>query len=240
MSSGPLPEPIAALIAAFCLGALHSFEPSHAKGVMAAYFIGHRRRVGDAISLGIIVTLAHTLSVFLLGLGVWFFSRKPSVENLEVHAQLLGGAVVIGFGAWMIFRLSRRGELFRPSTATHEHDCPYPHSVDAGSQTSLSQLLAVGLACGLVPCPQGLALLPLAMGTGNLGLSIWLVLAFSAGIGAVVIGLGILVCKAQSWADKVFSRLDKYARQIQLASALFIMILGAVFTLQAALKLIQK
>ena len=237
MSGTSAPGIIAALVAAFWLGALHSFEPGHAKGVMAAFFIGQRRRVSDAIALGAIVTVAHTLSVLVLAFVVRLLSTKLAPENLEAPAQLIGGFVVLAFGAWMLFRLRRHGELFRPHTTTHEHDCPYPHRMDERAQTNLPQLFSVGLACGLVPCPQGLALLPVALGVGNLALSVWLVLAFSVGIGAVVIGLGLLVCKAQTISDRVFGGLDKHARQIQLAGAVLILVLGAAITIQAALKL---
>ena len=226
---------LVALLTAFWLGALHAFEPGHAKGVMAAFFIMGRRRLSDAFALGVIVTVAHTFSVLLLGLVVWLFATGYSVDQLESRSELLGGLLVLGFGLWMCFRLRRQGELFRPATHEHEHDCPYPHRHDDQGDASLRQLFVVGLACGLVPCPQGLSLLPVAMGTGSLALSIWLVLAFSLGIGAVVTGLGVLVCKAQSLADRIFGGLDRYARQIRLAGALLVLVLGIVLTLRAAL-----
>ena len=237
MNGGLTPETFVALAAAFGLGALHSFDPSHAKGVMVAYFIGQRRRVGDAVALGVIVTLAHTASVLALALLVRLLAIKFPAQSLEPPAEILGGVVVVGFGVWMLFRLRRHGELFRPQTHAHEHDSPYPHRPDEQAQTSLGQLFTVGLACGLVPCPAGLAWLPVSLSAGNLALSIWFVLAFSAGVGAVIVVLGILVCKAQALADRVFGSLDKHAREIQLAAALLVLALGGAFALRAVLEL---
>ena len=51
---------------AFWLGALHALEPGHGKTVVAAYLVGERGRVRDAVLLGIVVTLTHTSSVIIL------------------------------------------------------------------------------------------------------------------------------------------------------------------------------
>lgn len=231
------PETWLMLATAFGLGALHSFEPSHAKAVMVAYFIAQRRRVADAVALGLIVSLAHTLSVLALALVVRALAAHWSADRIEAPAELVGGLVVLGLGVWMLVQLRLRRELFRPQTHEHEHDCPYPHHAAERGGASLGQLFAVGLACGIVPCPQALMLLPAAVGVGNLTLSLWLVVAFSAGIGVVVIALGVLVCQTADWAERTFERLQRHAAEIRRASAILILVVGAVLCVRALFSL---
>ena len=57
-----------ALLVSAVLGALHALTPGHGKTVVAAYLVGSRGTTKHAISLGSIVTLTHTGSVFALGL----------------------------------------------------------------------------------------------------------------------------------------------------------------------------
>ena len=58
---------LVALFLALILGAAHAFSPGHGKALVAAYLLGERKTVRHAIILGAIVTLTHTVSVFLLG-----------------------------------------------------------------------------------------------------------------------------------------------------------------------------
>src|SRR5262249_5170514 len=55
------------LAVAFFLGAAHALTPGHGKTIVAAYLVGSRGKVWDAVYLGSIVTLTHTSSVFILG-----------------------------------------------------------------------------------------------------------------------------------------------------------------------------
>src|SRR5437763_1230290 len=61
------------LLTAFGLGAMHALSPGHGKTIVAAYLAGSRGTLKHALLLGSTVTFTHTVSVFLLGLGVLFF-----------------------------------------------------------------------------------------------------------------------------------------------------------------------
>ena len=61
-----------ALTIAGFLGAAHALEPGHGKTVVAAYLVGTRGTVWNAIFLGIVVTLTHVLSIVILGLITLF------------------------------------------------------------------------------------------------------------------------------------------------------------------------
>ncbi|MFQ5653598.1 MAG: hypothetical protein ACE5GW_02570, partial [Planctomycetota bacterium] len=56
------------ILIAMIFGAGHALGPGHGKTMVAAYLVGTKGRIRDAITLGSIVTVAHTASIFLLGL----------------------------------------------------------------------------------------------------------------------------------------------------------------------------
>ena len=58
------------LTVAFFVGALHACWPGHGKVVLAAFLVGSRGRVMDAIWLGLAVTVTHTFSVIILGVVI--------------------------------------------------------------------------------------------------------------------------------------------------------------------------
>jgi ABC-type nickel/cobalt efflux system permease component RcnA len=67
---------------------------------------------------------------------------------------------------------------------SHSHALP-------GDRVSTRALVGLGISGGLVPCPDALAILLLAAGVGQIGLGLGLVTAFSVGLAAVLIGIGI-------------------------------------------------
>lgn len=72
------------LISAFVVGLLHSLEPSHAKAVLAAYFLDRRRTLWEAVAFAATVTMAHTLTIFSLavvGYALGPVLRGESVER---------------------------------------------------------------------------------------------------------------------------------------------------------------
>ena len=66
---------LGALALALFLGAAHGLEPGHGKTVVAAYLVGSRGTVGNAMFLGGVVTFTHTISVIMLGLVALFATQ---------------------------------------------------------------------------------------------------------------------------------------------------------------------
>jgi hypothetical protein len=73
---------LAGMLVAFGLGSMHAFSPGHGKTIVAAYLVGSRGTWKHAAFLGLTVTFTHTLSVFLLGLGVLFFQQYIIPEKI--------------------------------------------------------------------------------------------------------------------------------------------------------------
>ena len=94
---------------AFWLGALHAATPGHGKTVAAAYLVGNRGRVVDAITLGVIVTLSHTGGIVLFGILATLGSSALLPQQAEGWLALGTGLLIVGLGLWMLW--SQRDDL---------------------------------------------------------------------------------------------------------------------------------
>ena len=96
-------------IAAFW-GAAHALTPGHGKAIVAGYLVGTRGRPLDAVLLGGIVTVTHTIGVFALGLVTLLLSQFIVPEALYPWLTLASGVLVIAVGGSVLvgrFRTSR-------------------------------------------------------------------------------------------------------------------------------------
>src|SRR5207247_4676061 len=80
----------------------------------------------------------------------------------------------------------------------HDHDHgPHGHSHVPEGDVTLASLIALGASGGLVPCPSGLILLLGAIRFDRVGLGLVLLVAFSAGLAAVLTAIGLVVIYAE-------------------------------------------
>jgi len=125
---------------AILLGALHGLEPGHSKTMMAAFIIAVRGTLAQAVLLGLAATLSHTAIVWIIALGGMYFGQQWSAEASEPWMQLISGVLVIGVGAWMMWRTSRNkaacfhdhgSEAARAHDHDHDHDHPHEQHAHA-------------------------------------------------------------------------------------------------------------
>lgn len=107
---------------ALLLGAAHALEPGHGKSMVAAYLVGSRGTVWDAILLGITVTVTHTLGVYLLGFLCLWLTTRIEAEVVAKWLSIGSGLLVLGMGFWLF----QRGLLWYHGVPTggHSHDAP--------------------------------------------------------------------------------------------------------------------
>jgi nickel/cobalt transporter (NicO) family protein len=91
---------------AFGLGALHALSPGHGKTIVAAYLVGSRGTLRHALFLGSMVTFTHTISVFLLGLGVLFFQRYVVPDQIIPVLGSVSGLSIVCIGSWLLYQRS--------------------------------------------------------------------------------------------------------------------------------------
>ncbi|MCB9098827.1 MAG: sulfite exporter TauE/SafE family protein [Anaerolineales bacterium] len=115
-----------ALLAAFGWGAAHALTPGHGKTIVAAYLIGSRGTVQQAVFLGLTTTVTHTAGVFVLGLLTLFASRFILPEQLYPWLGVVSGLLVVGIGLSLV-RHRLMSYFLGPATPHHHHHPDHAH-----------------------------------------------------------------------------------------------------------------
>jgi nickel/cobalt exporter len=85
----------------------------------------------------------------------------------------------------------------------------------------------MGVSGGLVPCPEALGVMLIAIGLGRIGLGLALIVAFSIGLAAVLIAIGILLVRCKSrWLDRLGKPGSRWQWLLPLVSAAVVTLLG--------------
>jgi nickel/cobalt exporter len=224
----------ASLAVALFWGAVHALSPGHGKTIVAAYLVGQRGTARHAALLGLIVTAAHTIGVFALGLATLGLSQFVVPDRLYPWLNLVSGALVVGIGAsvfwsrWRHRRAHPHGHHHHGHRHGHEH-VPKP---DGDEGPSLRSLLAVGISGGLLPCPSALVVLLAAISLHRVAFGLLLIVAFSAGLALTITGIGLVAVLAR----RAFRRLSfdgPLMRLLPALSALVILGAGLAMTVHA-------
>jgi len=129
----------------------------------------------------------------------------------------------------------------------HSHDpsqfgsIPVPLGVAAAVENPLSgiswrSLIALGISGGLVPCPDAIAILLIAITINRIAFGLGLIVSFSLGLAIVLILIGIVMVRSK----EIFARLQWFSRVsfiVPVISALVVLGLGAVLSISAIKKL---
>ena len=229
----------AALISAG-LGALHALEPGHGKTVVAAYLVGSRGTAKHAVLLGVVVTAAHTAGVYLLGAATLYASRYVVPEQLYPWLGAISGLSIAGIGVFIFLRhwTGETGEHSHTPGERHSHwfASVFRPSVSAGPGTgssrtieralSFRELIILGVTGGIVPCPAALVVLLSAFSLHRIGFGLFLITAFSFGLAAVLVIIGLAMVHAKR-AISSRMRTGKIAlRYLPLLSSAFMVVLG--------------
>jgi nickel/cobalt exporter len=237
---------LTAALIAMGLGALHALEPGHGKTLVAAYLVGSRGTAWHAVLLGIIVTVAHTAGVYALGAVTLYASRYVLPEKLYPWLGAISGLIIVVLGIWLFLR---RWVGHDPSLAedhTHWYDAFASRSSDAvtvggdGSAAAPArqpvatrQLVILGITGGLVPCPAALVVLLSAVAMHRIALGFYLIVAFSVGLAAVLIAIGLLMVHAGRFLSRLHPNSELVRRRLPLLSAVFITLVGVVLVVQS-------
>ncbi|WP_320174877.1 sulfite exporter TauE/SafE family protein [Maridesulfovibrio sp.] len=217
-----------ALGLAFFLGMGHALSPGHGKAMVAAYLIGRSGRIRDAFTLGTIVTITHVASVIVLGIIALLLSRYFLPGDLYPWLGAFSGALVFGVGYMM---LARRAVHSHDHHHGHSHDHSHEHGNES-EPVSWWSMLSLGIAGGMVPCPTALVVLLASVAFGRIVFGLLLILAFSLGLAAVLILIGILTLRASKLTER-FSGSRKWIENLPVLSAGLVMLAGIAIALNA-------
>jgi ABC-type nickel/cobalt efflux system permease component RcnA len=223
------------LVLAALLGAAHALTPGHGKTMVAAYLVGERGTVWHALLLGLSTTLTHTGVVLILA-AVLRFAPRDALEPIQNVLGLLGGLAIAGVGFWLLLR-RLSGQADHVHLGGHGHHHHHGHDHDhvhvqalpaAGERAGWWSVVVLGMSGGIVPCVDAIIMLLYAISAGLLWLALPLLLAFSGGLAAVLIIIGVLVVSAKRVAqDRLGSgRLRRAFQVLPVASAVVVIGLG--------------
>ncbi|MCC6860291.1 MAG: sulfite exporter TauE/SafE family protein [Bryobacterales bacterium] len=222
-----------ALGGAFVLGAAHALTPGHGKAIVAAYLAGSRGRILDAIYLGGVVTATHTAMVFVLGFAALYASQHVALDRIYPWLAALSGALVAGFGAWLLWQRTRPRRHAHPHDHHHDHHGGHGHShPHSHAPASRGGLLSLGVSGGLVPCPEAMVVLMISISLRRIGLGLAILVSFSIGLAAVLIAIGIAMVLAAPVVTR-FTGERAWVRMLPVASAAVVTALGVVLMVQS-------
>jgi ABC-type nickel/cobalt efflux system permease component RcnA len=241
---------VVAMLVSMGLGAFHALEPGHGKTVVAAYLVGSRGTARHAMILGLIVTVTHTAGVYILGAVTLFASRYVVPERLYPWLGVMSGLIIAALGLSLFLRRyagashSHVHHDGHRDDHTHTHGPgeahnhihihgSHPHQHHMPAAISLRELLALGVTGGIVPCPAALVVLLSALSMQRLGFGLLLIVAFSIGLAAVLMAIGILMVYAQHLMSRVQGDGMLISRWLPLTSAAVMAVFGLAIAVQA-------
>jgi ABC-type nickel/cobalt efflux system permease component RcnA len=228
------------LLFAAAWGAVHALSPGHGKTLVAAYLVGERGTLWHAVLLGLSTTLAHTGGVIAIAIVIWFY--PDAMIGSQLALRYVGAFLVVGMGFWMLYRrLTGQADHIHIGGGHHHHHHGHDHHYHGGEDHYHDEhghahaietqdvrwwnLIVLGLAGGIVPCPSAIIVLIAAINNGAMARALPLVLAFSAGLAGVLVAIGMLVVTSKRFAGSHFgaSRLFQF---LPMVSALLVTGIG--------------
>ncbi len=241
---------VIALVVSFVLGGLHALTPGHGKAVVAAYLVGTKGRVIDAIFLGLIVTFTHTFSVISIGIILLFAKERIAHDDIVLWLSLISGLLIVGIGGWLLAKNMKQYYSGRTHNHGHDHPHDHEHTHDHGDghthshgfghthshvpteRTGFWSLLSLGISGGIVPCVDALIGLLFAISLNKLTWGIIILCAFSLGLAAVLVAIGIMMVMAKPVIERFTGR-GVWLQRLPIISATVVIVLGAVLVFKA-------
>lgn len=122
-------------------------------------------------------------------------------------------------------RISGEVKIQRPSAGMHHHGDGRMHSHEIPQSVTWRSLIALGISGGMVPCPDAIAILLVAIAINRLALGLALIVSFSLGLAVVLIIVGLLMVTSRRLFDRI-GFLDRVAPALPIVSAVIVILLG--------------
>ena len=104
-----------------------------------------------------------------------------------------------------------------------------------GAGVSLATLLTLGITGGVIPCPGALVILLLAVALHRIAFGLLLIVAFSFGLAAILIGIGILMVKGRSFVER-FGGEGRLIQRLPLVSSVVIIGVGFLMAVRSLME----
>jgi nickel/cobalt exporter len=117
-------------------------------------------------------------------------------------------------------------------THSDDHEVYHHHPIP-GEMVSFRELLTLGITGGMVPCPAALVVLLSAVAMQRIGFGLLLIVAFSVGLAAVLMAIGLLMVYARQFMARFQGEGRLIRRWLPLTSAAVVTVFGMAMTIQA-------
>jgi len=223
---------------AVVLGALHALEPGHAKSLMAAYIVAIRGTASQAVTLGVSAAVGHTIVVWGLAVAAFALGQRYIVDEAEPWLTALSGALIVLLAIRMFWALRRSAHHHHqpydhghPHDHRHDHDHGHSHAPPAVSgRVTTGQIIWFGFTGGLMPCPTALAVLLICIQIKAFALGVAMVAAFSVGVGATLVAIGLVVVWSSGRLARAWPGFDRTVARLPYVSAGLVLIVGLIMT----------
>ena len=115
----------------------------------------------------------------------------------------------------------------------HSHGHGNSHGHSHPREAGRKSLLSLGISGGLIPCPEALAVLLISFTLNRLLFGLIILLAFSLGLAAILIAIGVAMVLAGPALQK-FSSDGPFVRALPVGSAAVVTLLGVAILYKAA------
>ena len=230
-----VPFGLLAVLLATVLGAMHAFAPGHGKALMAATLVGREGSLRQAVTIGLSVTVTHSLGVLLLGLALTLTSLAAP-ERVYPWLGLVSGVLLVAIGTTLLRAAMRSQppvvdgavlESVHGAHVEHVHDGTHAHHHAHGvshshphshgffshthepAQLGTRSLVAVGFTGGLVPSPSALLVLLGGIALGRAWFGMVLVVAYGIGMAGALVAVGLALVKCRAWFERQSARLTR-------------------------------
>lgn len=243
-------------------GSLHSLTPGHGKSVMAALLIGRRRsKATDVAIVAGAITFTHTIVIFGLGFAFLVLDATFSLTSVVGYFEKVSAVLIIALAAGLIYSGWKKWRHARQHAkgAAHDHEHVHDHghshghshghdhdhghshaeahhhhaeAKDFSRADSKWGLFLAGASGGIIPCVDALSLLLLSVSLGYVAFGLLLVLAFSLGLAASIIAIGLILLAGKH-------RLPKEGKLVRFADIYAPMVSGVIILLVAVALLLK-
>jgi ABC-type nickel/cobalt efflux system permease component RcnA len=214
---------------ALFFGAAHALTPGHGKTLAAAYLVGEKGTLAHAFLLGAVTTISHTGGVILLALLLPSFFPNTAPADVQTVLGFFGGITIAALGAWLLLRrLLGQADHSHGPGASHQHNADGSISINT-PDAGWKGIVILGIAGGIVPCWDAVAMLLFALSAGLAGIAVPLLLAFSTGMAGVLVAVGIAVVKTRDVIKKHGPSgiwLERISKLLPIISAVFVIVIG--------------
>ena len=235
------------IVAAYLVGSQGKFY--HAVALGAIVTLTH---TGSVVALGLLTLVASRhfmpahifpilelisgLLIFFLGIGLlyprlrsWQINRQRQHQIQKRHNITVRDKAGKGTRLLINQPIQEIGPPHSHDPSEFGHILKGPSQGNPLAEIRWRSLVTLGISGGLVPCPDAIAILLIAVTINRIAFGLSLIMAFSVGLAMILIAIGVLIIQGKHLFERL-QWLDKIAYTAPVLSALVVLIAGAILT----------